>query len=99
MSGNDPPPKLKKEALEWFGKTHGMDMSGAIDPAKSVTLEFWDFPKPSICAVNLASGGLAGSTPSLFEVSILLFPPRFVLRIMVGELVEDMCHGMPFTVA
>merc|ERR1711988_749053 len=37
----------------------GASVPGYADPAlKCLTLEFWDFPKPSICAVNgLAVGG------------------------------------------
>lgn len=49
--------------MQWYAKTQGYhpgnSVPGFLDPArKSLTLEFWDFPKPSICAVNgLAVGG------------------------------------------
>merc|ERR1712196_56384 len=58
-----PPPTLPKEVMEWYARTQGYHPGGSVpgylDPArKSLTLEFWDFPKPSICAVNgLAVGG------------------------------------------
>lgn len=57
-------PSLDKEVMAWFvkqGFSPGMSNPSSPDMAlKSLTLAFWDFPKPSIVAVNgLSVGGAA----------------------------------------
>eukprot|EP00927_Polykrikos_kofoidii_P060763 TRINITY_DN55680_c0_g1_i1.p1 TRINITY_DN55680_c0_g1~~TRINITY_DN55680_c0_g1_i1.p1 ORF type:complete len:297 (+),score=68.12 TRINITY_DN55680_c0_g1_i1:106-996(+) len=69
LSGKAPPPTLKQEVMDWFysqgyapPSSPGAQKNGEAPDftLKGLTLCFWDFPKPSVVAVNgLAVGGAA----------------------------------------
>lgn len=64
LTGAAPPPTLDQEAMDWFianGFSPAFSTPTNPDIAlKSLTLKFWDFPKPSVVAVNgLSVGGAA----------------------------------------
>ena len=75
--GNVVPCPLLEDAKEWFRNVAGFRPAGpdGTDIAlKCLTKRFWEFPKPTICAVN----GMAGASPSLYPFACLHFVKGWV---------------------